>query len=291
MSKPKVTVVGSINMDLVVSASKMPAKGETLIGDGFHTYPGGKGANQAVAAARAGAEVTMIGAVGADSFGEELISDLEREGIDVSKVKKKQESPTGIATIILAENDNRIIVTPGANHTLTGGEIDDLHETIIHSDIVLFQLETPMEVVRHAADIARSAGVPVILNPAPYHPVPEALMEAVQYITPNETEAEALYEDHAEKSFKDKLIVTMGAEGIRYREGGHIEGHVVDAVDTTGAGDTFNGVLAAELASGHDLDVSIMFANAAAALAVQKIGAQSGMPHRDEVEQFLKDAR
>lgn len=294
MKRPKVTVIGSINMDLVVSASKMPEKGETLLGDDFHTYPGGKGANQAVAAARSGAEVTMIGAVGDDSFGENLMNHLDNEGVDVSKVTRKKEVSTGIATIILAENDNRIIVTPGANHRLTSEEINDLQETIVTSDLVLFQLETPMNVVVQASKVASKAGVPAILNPAPYQSIPEELLEAIDYLTPNETEVEALYKEIGEKKWEDKMIVTMGARGVRYTNDGKVEkveGHTVEIADTTGAGDTFNGALAAKLASGNELKESIVFANAAAALAVQKIGAQSGMPEKDEVEKLLQEMR
>ncbi|SIS39797.1 ribokinase [Salimicrobium flavidum] len=294
MRKPKVTVVGSINMDLVVSASRMPEKGETLMGDDFHTYPGGKGANQAVAATRAGADVTLIGAVGVDSFGQELMTHLEKQKVNMSLVTRKKDVPTGIATIILAENDNRIIVTPGANHSLTPEDIKKQEETIRNSDIVLFQLETPVEVVIKAAELAHQAGVKTILNPAPFQPIPEELFETIKYFTPNETEVKELTSGGMDGRLQKKLIVTMGEQGVSYtqdEQSKHVAAYKVNAIDTTGAGDTFNGSLAAKLASGSELNEAIDFANASAALSVEKAGAQNGMPEKEEVEKYLQGVR
>ncbi|SDJ36191.1 ribokinase [Salimicrobium halophilum] len=281
----KVTVIGSINMDLVVSTTHMPGQGETVLGKEFITYPGGKGANQAVAAARTGAEVTMIGAVGRDAFGEKMMENLHKEGIDTKHVALVPEQSTGTATIILSDGDNRIIVAPGANHELSKEMVAQKKEEIETSDVVLMQLEIPIEVVEEVTVIAAEAGVPVILNPAPYRNLSENIRNRVSVLTPNESEYNQM---HSSLTGEEEIVITRGEEGVEHK-GEMIGGYSVDVVDTTGAGDTFNGVLAARIAEGEKVKEAIVVANAASALSVTMKGAQSGMPFREEVEAFLED--
>ena len=286
----KVTVVGSINMDMVTSTSVFPKQGETVKGESFITMPGGKGANQAVAAARLGAEVNIIGRVGDDPFGKILLDGLVEEGIDVSNVEPVTGCSTGIASIILSDQDNRIIVTPGANDYVTVDYINQFEEVLAGSDIVVLQLEIPLEAVERTLVICNKYQTKVILNPAPAERLPTEVMAMATYITPNETEYDMLFQDYSETP-DHLLIVTEGKAGVSWHEHGvkkHVAGHRVKAVDTTGAGDTFNGALAASVAKGLDLSHSISYANAAAALSVQTLGAQSGMPTNDQVIQQLE---
>jgi ribokinase len=292
MTKPVVTVVGSINMDLVTIASRFPSQGETILGEEFHLIPGGKGANQAVAAARLGAEVHMIGAVGADAFGNELVRALEREGVNIDHIKKVPDHGTGIASITISEQDNRIIVVPGANHSLLPEDIDRYESVIANSDACVFQLEIPMPVVQRAVSLAKKHRVRVILNPAPAQPLPRELVEKVDFLTPNEHERNVIFEHIDAAAFADKVIVTEGARGVtiqKDRKPMLIPGFRVPVVDTTGAGDTFNGALAVALSKGMSLEDACRFANAAAALSVTKLGAQGGMPTEEEVKQFLQE--
>ncbi|AEV20936.1 ribokinase [Geobacillus sp. G4] len=290
MNKPTITVIGSINMDLVTVAARFPNQGETILGERFLTTPGGKGANQAVAAARLGANIRMIGAVGDDAFGQELIRSLQNEGISVDYVKPVTHGSTGIASITISERDNRIIVVPGANHALTPEDLDSCESVIAESDVCLLQLEIPLPVVERAVSIAHRHGVRVIVNPAPAQPLPPSVLEQASFLTPNEHERTILFDKMDEEAFADKLIVTEGAKGVRIWQDGQerlIPSFQVPVVDTTGAGDTFNGALAVALAEGKPLDEACRFANAAAALSVTKLGAQAGMPRRQEVESFL----
>ncbi|WP_010650269.1 ribokinase [Oceanobacillus massiliensis] len=288
----KVCVVGSINMDLTIKTGKMPEQGETVLGDSFATYPGGKGANQAVAAARAGALVNMIGAVGEDTFGKELLSHLKNEGIITDGVLLNAEKPTGIASIILSENDNRIIVAPGANSVVTPDWIDQHKQIIQQSDVVLMQLEIPMESVMHTIKIANEHSVPVVLNPAPFQSISSEIIDGVSYLTPNDLEASSLQKDTDRQQIIEKLIVTKGEMGVRFYHEGKacsLPGYKVEVVDTTGAGDTFNGILAAQLADGKNLQESVMFANAGAALSVTGVGAQGAMPRIDAIEKLISE--
>ncbi|MFK3938254.1 ribokinase [Alkalihalobacillus sp. NPDC078783] len=283
-----VTIVGSINMDMVTSTAVFPKQGETIKGESFVTMPGGKGANQAVAAARLGASVRMIGRVGDDPFGKILSEGLAHEGIDVSNVEPVTDCSSGIASIILSDQDNRIIITSGANDEVTVEYINQVEHVLADSDVVLLQLEIPLEAVERTLAICQKHQTKVILNPAPAYPLSDKILALADYITPNETEYELLFKNSNE--YQEKIIVTEGEAGVSWHEAGkqkRVAGHSVQLVDTTGAGDTFNGALAATLANGESLEQSIVYANAAAALSVQSLGAQSGMPTHDEVHQQL----
>ncbi|MCX5539110.1 ribokinase [Paraburkholderia sp. CNPSo 3076] len=290
----RVVVVGSINMDMVVTTDTFPRLGETLFGTHFSTHPGGKGANQAVAAARLGAEVTMIGCVGADAFGGEMKATLAREGVDIAHVSTGREA-TGIASITLSGGDNAIIVVPGANHELSPEDIDRASAAIAQADVVLAQLEVPCATVLHAARRAREHGKPFFLNPAPAVDLSGELLELTTLLTPNEHElATALQTPEgawAEVIARSpmRIAMTHGKDGAYYADADgalvHQPGFTVEAVDTTGAGDTFNGALAAFWHLG--IGEAVRRANAAGALSVTRAGAQGGMPSLAELEAFL----
>jgi ribokinase len=304
MREPKITVVGSSNTDLVVKAPKLPAPGETVLGSEFIVAPGGKGANQAVAIARLGGGVTFVAKLGADDFGDQRLEDFKRDGMSTKFVFRDQESPSGVALIFVDdEGENMIVAAQGANARLLTGDVDRARSAILDADMLVLQLETPMETVEHAVSIAAGSNVPVILNPAPGRELAPALIEKIGYLTPNETEAEILTgikvasDDDARKAGAKLLefgagnvIVTMGRRGammMNANENLLIPAFVVDAVDATAAGDAFNGGLAYALASGKGLADAVKFANAVAALAVTRMGAQPSMPTRDELEHFL----
>ncbi|GGF18899.1 ribokinase [Halobacillus andaensis] len=290
--KSTVCVVGSINMDLTVSTSVIPNQGETVLGESFATYPGGKGANQAVAAARLGSHVKMVGAVGHDVFGISLKEHLQKEGIDTSSTELIPEQSTGTATIILSNNDNRIIVAPGANRSVTPSYVEKHRAAIEESDIILLQMEIPIETISYVVTIAKELNISVILNPAPYQPLPAAILNQVDYMTPNALEAELFKNDLIDDDLLEKWITTKGEQGSSLYVNGkevHIPGYPVPVKDTTGAGDTFNGALATQLAQGISIKKAVSFANAAAALSVTEKGAQGGMPTLGEVENFLKE--
>jgi len=288
-----ITVVGSINMDLVVGTERFPKQGETVLGNLYTTVPGGKGANQAVAAARLGGKVGMIGAGGTDPFGDDLASNLKNEGINTGGIKRV-EGPSGIANILLSEGDNRIIVVPGANHELKPQDIDTCKRAIASSDLVVLQLEIPVPTVLRTLEIARTNRVPVILNPAPADGFTDEFLDCEPILTPNESEAAMMFGENWEQALEahpNRLIVTLGKEGARYHDGERhvrVPGIQVNAVDTTGAGDTFNGALAVALAENMPMKDAIRFANAAASLSVEKFGAQGGMPARGETMERLR---
>lgn len=291
-----ITVVGSINMDLVVQTDRFPKQGETALGNLYTTVPGGKGANQAVAAARLGSDVHMIGAVGQDAFGIELLAGLEDEGIQIQHVKQT-DGASGIANILLSEGDNRIIVVPGANHSVTTEEIDALTEQLAASDLVMMQLEMPIPVIQRTLEICHQHRVPTILNPAPASGFTSSFLPYCTYLTPNETEAEEIFGGDWETALQDypnRLVVTLGQKGAQFYDGEKqviVEGFPTEAVDTTGAGDTFNGALAAALAEGQAFEEAVRFANAAASLSVEKFGAQGGMPERAAVVERMAGGR
>ncbi|MEK3996520.1 ribokinase [Psychrobacillus sp. FSL K6-2365] len=291
-----ITVIGSVNMDIVVQTDNFPIQGETVLGQLFTTVPGGKGANQAVAAARLGSKVQMVASVGTDSFGKELVENLEKNAVNANGVIISDGTATGIANILLSEGDNRIIVVPGANHALTLEHIEKMKETIRQSKFVMMQLEIPIPVIEYSLKLCSELNIPVLLNPAPAGGFQKEFMDYIAYLTPNETECEVIFGLDVEavlEKYPNKLIVTLGSEGARYFDGEKhviVEGFKTDVVDTTGAGDTFNGALAHALAQGLDLESAVQYANAAASLSVEKFGAQGGMPAHDDVKKRLEGA-
>lgn len=281
-------------MDLVVTSSRRPGAGETVLGDSFKTVPGGKGANQAVAAARLGAEVAMIGRVGDDAFGKDILENFRANAVNTQNVKPVTHLESGTAHIILAEGDNSIVVVEAANREVTPAYVDEAAEVIRDADIVLIQQEIPEETVVHVSTLCAEFGTPLLLNPAPARTLPQEVIDNAAYITPNEHEAEILFQGmspaQALRQYPNKLFITEGSKGVRYFDGTEeilVPTYKVEAIDTTGAGDTFNAAFAVALAEGKALQESIRFANRAASLSVTKFGAQGGMPTRDEVEESL----
>jgi len=305
-----ILVVGSINMDLVVVAERRPAPGETVFGDAFRTVPGGKGANQAVAAARFGGATAMAGRVGADVFGAAMVAALQAEGIDVSLVLGRAGESTGVAVInVDRRGENDIVVISGANVGWTEPEIVAAEAAVKGRGTLLLQLEIPLPVVARLARAAKEAGVRVLLDPAPpaREPLPTGLLADVDLLLPNEHEAAALTGIHIE-SLEDAVraatalrragaravIVKLGANGVLLQtdEGSaHLPGFRVDAVDSTAAGDTFAGALGVALAEGQSLREAITVAQAAAAISVTRLGAQSSIPTRAETEHWLQARR
>lgn len=281
-------------MDLVVTSSRRPGAGETVLGDSFKTVPGGKGANQAVAAARLGAEVAMIGRVGDDAFGKDILENFRANAVNTQNVKPVTHLESGTAHIILAEGDNSIVVVEAANREVTPAYVDEAAEVIRDADIVLIQQEIPEETVVHVSTLCAEFGTPLLLNPAPARTLPQEVIDNAAYITPNEHEAEILFQGmspaQALRQYPNKLFITEGSKGVRYFDGTEeilVPTYKVEAIDTTGAGDTFNAAFAVALAEGKALQESIRFANRAASLSVTKFGAQGGMPTRNEVEESL----
>ncbi|HBY90413.1 MAG TPA: ribokinase [Aerococcaceae bacterium] len=280
----RIGVVGSISTDFVVEASRRPEQGETVFGDSFETSFGGKGANQAVATARLGADVSMIGAVGDDEFANRLVTNLQNENINTEAVQNVSGVPSGSAIITLVERDNSIIYVAGANDEV---KPEDISKALVKSfDIVLVQNETPVETIEQLIDMCNEVDTPIILNPAPAREMSEAYIAKVDYLTPNESEFKVLFPEETMENilqkYPNKIIVTLGAEGAVFFDGKSRQWipavDVPDVVDTTGAGDTFNGALAFGVASGLALEESVQFANLAGSLSITKKGAQAGMP-------------
>lgn len=301
----RIIVLGSLNIDMVIQTNKMPEIGQTVLGETFDYFLGGKGANQAVAAAKAGANVKMVGKIGDDTFGKKILNHLVEDHIDVEDVQVVPNLFTGLATIYKLPEDNAIVVIPGANMAL---ESDDLlclkQKKKGTDDVLLTQLEIPIEVVGEALKNAKEQGMITIVNPAPYHPSILEFLEHIDYITPNELEfAEMAVEKQSSKdsidsmmlnwqmNHKTKLIVTRGADGVSYVENGEVvtvPSMKVDVVDTTGAGDTFNGLLAKYIGIGESFRDSVKKASIGASLSIQKLGAQTGMPSESEIEVAMK---
>ena len=292
----RVVVVGSINMDLVTLAPRFPAPGETILGERFLTVHGGKGANQAVAAARLGAEVTLVGAGGDDAFGEQLREGLACENVRLEHVTSIDNSSSGTASITVAEGDNHIVVVPGANARVTPAQIERAQSAFASADAILVQMEIPLESVEATLRLGQRVGKPVILNPAPAQPLPLEWLKLARYLTPNQHELAILLGADAHEDFHSlmhrspsPLVLTRGGDGAWFREEEgdpvHQSGFKVDVVDTTGAGDTFNAALAVFLHEG--LAIAVRKACAAAALSVTRLGAQGGMPTRGELDAFL----
>lgn len=294
-----ILVVGSINMDLVVRVPHAPVPGETVLGGDFTTFPGGKGANQAVAAARMGGQVTLVGRVGNDDFGNTLIQGLVENKVKTTYVVKDSGAKSGIAMIAVADNgENMIVVASGANMDVSVEDVHRAYELLRKADLLLVQLECPLEAVTVAVDLAHTLHVPVVMNPAPAQPLSQALLAQVDVLTPNKNELALLSgEDDLERGIETLLgwgvknvVVTLGARGARLVNetiDQHLPGFRVTPVDTTAAGDAFNGALAVALAEGKPLVEAVRYGNAAGALAATKNGAQPSLPTREDVEQLL----
>lgn len=290
----KIIVIGSSSIDLVVTSARRPGAGETVLGENFKTVPGGKGANQAVAAARLGAEVTMIGRVGDDRYGEEILNNFRENGVSISNVEPVTHSASGTAHIVLAEGDNSIVVVPAANKEITPDYLKRCNDAFSGADIVIIQQEIPEETVVYTGKLCRELGLPLLLNPAPARPLSEETIANAAYLTPNEHEAKVLFHDisitEALRRYPNKLFVTEGSRGVRFFDGEQevlVPSYKVNAIDTTGAGDTFNAAFAVALAEGKPIRECVRFANRAASLSVTKFGAQGGMPLRREVEELM----
>ncbi|HTD02839.1 ribokinase [Undibacterium sp.] len=307
--KPRIAVVGSVNMDLVFRTPRMPAVGETLSGHEFRQIPGGKGANQAVAAARQGADVAFIGRIGDDGFGQYSLRCLADDGIDVSHLSAVADTATGVAGIIVTDQgDNSIVLAAGANAALSAEHVEAAQSAISSAQLLVCQLETPLPTVTRAIQLARQHGVKVILNPAPVQALSDALLAQVDYLVINETEASQLSgiqvsdRESAQRAAEKLLqrgvavvLLTMGEQGVCITEqcGNRSESQFiaaikVDVVDTTAAGDTFVGAFAVGIAKGLDIKTASIEAQYTAALTVTKLGAQTSIPRRSEVEQFMR---
>ena len=300
-----IVVVGSLNMDLVIQVPTIPKPGETVLGDNFSTFPGGKGANQAVAAARLGASVAMVGQVGADTYGESLINNLSTEGVNIDQISIDEFNATGVAMISVdASGQNSIVVASGANFTLTKKHIQSAWEKIGDIDILIMPLETPPDTILEAARLANKRDVQVVLNPAPARLLDAELLSLVDVLVPNEHEILQVseYYDSAntevEKAARtligqgvNAVVTTLGSNGVSIVENSKNDVHLppfsVDVVDTTAAGDSFVAALAVGLGEGKTLYEACSFANAAGALTVTKLGAQPSLPTRMEVKRFL----
>ena len=304
--RASIIVVGSLNMDFVAQVATLPMPGQTVLGSGFRTIPGGKGANQACAAGKLGGQVRMVGRVGDDVFGRQLRDELESVGVDVSGVRVTPQTASGVALIFVqARGQNQIVVAPGANATLAVSDVETAIGTA-SGGYLLLQLETPLDTVEAAAAKARQRGATVVLDPAPAQALSPALLANVDILTPNESEANVLLSraqvsvslDDAPEVARALLALGTGTVVLKLGENGalvadrdgvaHFPAPRVDAVDATAAGDTFNGALAVALSEGRTLREAVVFANAAAALSVTRHGAQSSIPRREEVEAQLR---
>jgi ribokinase len=305
MKKGHILVVGSSNTDMIIRMDRLPGPGETLLGGEYTTAAGGKGANQAVGAARAGGRVIFVGRVGTDGLGRSALANLRRDGVDVKHVVRDREAPSGVALIFVARGgENSIAVASGANDRLSPADVERAGAAFRRTSVLLVQLETPLNTVARAVELASDAGVRVILNPAPARALPDRILRKVSILTPNEHEAEILtgikVGDKAGAARAagaliargvKTVIITLGANGAFVAEGRErrlIRGFKVRAVDSTAAGDIFNGALAVALAEGRELMDAVRFAQAAAAISVTRAGAQPSAPLRAEIDRLLR---
>ncbi|MGB7266469.1 MAG: ribokinase [Terracidiphilus sp.] len=299
-TRKPIVIVGSITMDLVTRTPRIPAIGQTLIGTAFETTPGGKGANQAVAAARLGYRVAMVAKVGDDAYGPALVENLKRSGVDVAGMTQTAGS-SGLAPMFVADDGlNAIVVVPGANGKMDRATVDSHADLIRSAGMVLCQLEIPLDTLSYALDFCARAGVPVMLDPAPAADLPNSVWEQVTWFTPNETEAAFYVGDGAEAEASAKRLLAKGLRGVVLKRGGEgayvavaggeaawVKPFKVAAIDTVAAGDCFNGAFAVALLEGRDPWEAARFANAAAAICVTRKGAAASMPMRAEVDEFL----
>ena len=296
-------VLGSLNMDIVAVCPRLPKSGETMNADKYYTNPGGKGANQATAIAKLGGKVKMLGKVGMDGYGDELIRNLASYGVDVSGVKRVKGN-SGVAVILVADGDNRIVLDKGANYVWSESDVDEGLAGAKNGDILLMQLEVPIEIVEYAACVAKAKGMTVILNPAPATKLPTTLLSNVDIITPNETETEIITgispDSEVELALAVKKFYSYGIKNVIITLGGRgsivsygttietIEARKVKVVDTTGAGDTYVGAVACLLEEGEDIVSACAFASYASALTVTREGAAQSIPTRAQVKEFIK---
>lgn len=299
----KVLIIGSLNMDLVIEAPKLPVIGETLLGSGFITTQGGKGANQAVAMGRLGGNVAMLGCVGGDEFGRQLILNLQNNNVNVEMIKTLTDVSSGVAVITVVGGNNCIIVNPGANGFVSPEMVQAHEEEIKGSAMIVMQMEIPYESVVKATTLAKQNNVKVLLNPAPARPLPDELLKMVDIITPNETECEIITGikinsiDDARTAVRylmnkgiSQVLVTLGKDGVVYNSKDTIIHQLppeTKAVDTTAAGDSFTAAIALKLTLGDDIDTAVRFANQVGALTVSKKGAQASLPTLAEVNQVF----
>jgi len=296
-------VVGSLNMDLVVNSPRLPQLGETILGGKFATFPGGKGANQAVAAARMGARVSMVGCVGRDGFGQELIDGLKKDQIEVSHISQIDAEASGIALITVDKNgSNTIVVASGANFLLTKQRLLLAETAFSEAEVLIVQLEVPLDTVREAIDLAVKHGIKVVLNPAPALVLDDELLSKVDYFIPNEREAIQVSETENLDDAISKLtgmgvknlIITLGERGVLLVSAGEhklLPAYKVEAVDTVAAGDAFVGAFSTGIGEGKSLEDAVRLGNAAAALSVTRHGAQPSLPFRSEVEKFIGEKK
>lgn len=296
----EIAVVGSMNMDMIVHADRIPRKGETIAGGGIEYQPGGKGANQAVAMAKLGASVTMYGCTGNDAVGKELIDHMSACGVNTEKIQTVEGVPTGQAVITVGEGDNTIVIIAGANDCVSTAYAEANRESILKADIIVLQNEIPEETVKYVIRMCHKCNKKIIWNPAPARTLDRELLDMITYMTPNEHEAGVIWGEKAESMddllmhYPEKLVVTRGEKGVsvNLKEEGiiTIPAMKVDVKDTTGAGDTLNGAFCVGLSKNMSEKEALRFANAAAGLSVQKYGAQSGMPALADVERVLEEA-
>ena len=284
-------VIGSISTDFVVTTNRVPKQGETVYGQAFETTFGGKGANQAVAAARLGGQVKMFGCVGGDQFGEETKANLAENGVDVSSVKTIENTTTGSAHITVFEGDNAIVYVPGANQQVTVDYLKSVEADLLACTYFVIQNEIPMPSIQYLIDLADAHDIKVTYDPAPFIEIAPMYLEKVDYLLPHETEAKEMFGDvnfdELLAQYPAQLLITMGGDGVRYHDGEvakHLPAIKGNVVDTTGAGDTFSGAFTVALSKGNGLTDAIQFALIAGSLSVQKFGAQGGMPTLDELK-------
>ena len=294
----KIGVVGSINMDMTVKAERIPLKGETLKGEDLKYIPGGKGANQAVAMAKLGAEVEMFGCVGDDAAGTALVKNLQEMKVETKCIKTVPGVPTGLAMITVGDNDNTIIVVAGTNDHVDISYVNEVKDSLLECEIVLLQHEIPQETIEYVVEICAKNGVKVVLNPGPARPVKQEILEKVTYLTPNEHEAVILFGteltfEEMMKKYPEKLVITQGSRGVstclKSGEVILVPARKADVVDTTGAGDTLNGAFTVAVTEGKDIAEALAFANTAAGLSTEKFGAQGGMPTYAEVKRAMEE--
>lgn len=284
-----IVVVGSINLDFVTSACRFPQKGETLVGDSSIVSYGGKGANQAICAAKLGANVAMVGCLGNDENGQSLLRNFKANQINTDGVQVLDDVSTGIAQITIAEQDNTIIIVSGSNEKVSKEVVDKSLDKILQADMVMVQLEIPLETVRYVIELCHSANIKVILNPAPAKNFDKTLLDKVTYLTPNEIEIEQIFNEKMDDvlvKFPNKILVTSGSRGVYYHDGSkicNIPAKKLEVVDTTGAGDAFNGAFAVAITSGKKIHEAIQFGNKIAGMTIGKLGAQAAMPNKEEI--------